>query len=71
MNNQNENQIKVQRKRRKTDRPTRDDLERAAPELFMCPHCWRWGVVKGYVCNYCYQDCHGKAVAQDGRMIYD
>lgn len=49
------------KRRRRTDGPTRSDLERACPPLAECPHCLKWGVVKGYVCNFCGKDPGGKA----------
>lgn len=50
------------KRRRRTAGPTRADLERACPELLECPHCFHWGVVKGYVCNFCDKDPGGKAM---------
>lgn len=58
----------VDRKRRRTNGPTREDLERAAPELFECPHCRRWGIIKGYVCNYCGKDPGGPVRDQGGEF---
>jgi hypothetical protein len=58
----------VDRKRRRTNGPTRADLERATPELFECPHCLHWGIVKGYVCNNCGKDPGGPVRDQGGEF---
>jgi hypothetical protein len=54
------------RKRKRTIRPTREDLERVAPPLSLCPHCLHWGAVKGLLCNCCGADSMGRAMNEEG-----
>ncbi len=58
------------RRKRRTMRPTREDLERAldllAGSLALCPHCLNWGVVKGLLCNCCDESPMGRAMNESG-----
>lgn len=54
------------RRKRKTSRPTREDLEAFCPELLQCPFCWEWSVRAGYMCALCGEDSQGRAMSQQG-----
>ncbi len=58
----------LERKTRAARQPTREDLERACPPLFLCPHCRRWGIVAGYVCNACDMNPGDKAMNAAGEI---